>query len=82
MKPSIGRIVTALVEPVRNNGADVCPAIITRVWDDEKVNIKLFTDTSETIHRTSVALCADRQSAEDILATGYAQRACFWPERV
>ena len=32
MTPTIGRIIHVLVDPIANNGADVAPAIITRVW--------------------------------------------------
>jgi hypothetical protein len=44
MKPSIGRIVHVLVDPKTNNGSDVAPAIITRVWSDECVNLRVIRD--------------------------------------
>lgn len=33
MTPSIGRVVHVLVAPVTNNGSDVAPATVTRVWE-------------------------------------------------
>jgi hypothetical protein len=79
MKPSVGRIVIARVEPVWNNGADLCPAIITRVWGDEMINVKLLPDgPQDVVWRTSVPLCADEASAR----AHADERAVFWPGRV
>lgn len=44
MKPAIGRIVHVLVDPGINNGSDVAPAIITRVWSDTCVNLRVLHD--------------------------------------
>ena len=39
MKPAVGRIVHAFANPTQANGADIAPAIITRVWSDQTVNV-------------------------------------------
>lgn len=44
MKPTIGRVVHVLVDPKINNGSDVAPAMITRVWSDECVNLRVLHD--------------------------------------
>ena len=46
MKPSIGRIVHFVVDPEKNHVA----AIITAVWSDTCVNLRLFLDGSNTSH--------------------------------
>jgi len=74
MKPSVGRIVHVLVHPVENNGTDVAPAIITRVWSDTMVNVKVLLDAEANAWQTSVNLY-DARPGEDVT------RAAWWPER-
>lgn len=70
MKPSIGRIVHfyQINEPV-------VPAIITQVWDDEHVNLRVFQDNAYTpeLH-ISVALAES--------GGGAMQKWWCWPPRV
>lgn len=57
MKPTIGRIVIYTLptgNDFRNNGAREAPAIIARVFDDGKINLRVFLDGSETPWATSV----------------------------
>ena len=75
MKPSLGRIVLAPVDPAQNNGADVAPAVITRVWSDEIVNVRVLLDSDAVLWKTSVALCADEEAAKGL-------HAVYWPPRV
>jgi len=77
-KPSVGRIVLTNVDPTMNNGLTVAPAIITRVWSDTMVNLRVFCDGSSTLHLTSVPL-VETQPAP-MLAGG--RVACWWPPRV
>lgn len=84
-KPALGRIVHVFVDPARNNGADVAPAMITRVWNEEGVNIRVMLDGTETPWMTSVTLRNDRESAEQVKSfriTDDGRRivaAAFWP---
>ncbi|MEV4858937.1 hypothetical protein [Streptomyces ossamyceticus] len=43
-QPSIGRIVHVAADPSMNNGADIAPAVITRVWSDTVVNVRVLLD--------------------------------------
>jgi hypothetical protein len=76
-KPSLGRVVIVPMDPALNNGADEAPAIITRVWSDTMVNVRVLTDSGEHRSqdwRTSVSLRADKpeKPAHD----------AWWPPRV
>jgi hypothetical protein len=74
--PSVGRIVLVRVEPDRNNGSDVAPAIITRVWNDSMVNVKVFLDGPGDAWQGSVTLWDEKPTDEAIV------RAAWWPPRV
>lgn len=76
MTPSVGRIVIVKVDPKRNNGADVAPAVITRVWAPDLVNLKVLKDAEQDAWMTSVKLL---DTAED--AAGQVH-VCYWPPRV
>ena len=91
-KPSLGRVVIALVDPATNNGADEAPAIITRVWSDTIVNARVLLDGDQTPWKTSISLHPDREAvdaarskvAEDsgIALSAVRMHAAFWPPRV
>lgn len=76
--PSVGRIVVVGVDPTRNNGSDLAPAVIVRVWNDTMVNVKVFNDSPECQWKTSVYLFANEEDAR----THGILNACFWPPRV
>lgn len=82
-KPAIGRIVHLVGTHADSNGADVAPAIITRVWSDEMINVCVFPDSGTPHNVTSVKLVADEAAAR-ALSDGlpYKQNAAFWPSRV
>jgi hypothetical protein len=82
MKPSLGRIVIAFVHPTKNNGTDVCPAIITRVWSDTMVNIRTINDSNNMEHKASVRLFDTEEEARAMDFPGPAPLAAFWPPRV
>jgi hypothetical protein len=75
--PSIGRIVHTATDQVGNNGGDVAPAVITRVFSDGvggwMVNLRVLLDGPETPWRTSVYL-TEEPSTDD--------RTCWYPPRV
>jgi len=60
MKPTIGRIVIFNVNENQreklNNYQPAAPAIITAVWGDECVNLKVLLDGESTIWVTSTTL--------------------------
>jgi len=86
-KPSVGRIVLMPVDAINlpSNGAEVVPAIITRVWSDSLVNVQAFLDSGPVVAKTSVKLY---DTAEDAAAgapsaqRAYAELRCYWPPRV
>lgn len=86
--PALGRIVHTFVDPARNNGADIAPAVITRVWNEQGVNLRVLLDGPDTLWFTSVVLCDDRDSAEQVKSKRVADNgdhypaAAFWPPRV
>lgn len=77
---AVGRIVHVLVDPADNNGADVAPAVITRVWGephvDERdglgervtINAHVLLDQRTTRWVTSALLFSHRPSAEQLEA--------------
>ena len=85
MKPTIGRIVIVPVDPARNNGADVAPAVITRVWNDTCINVRVLLDGPDTEWKTSLKLCPDADTMWDTHTSTDASRpphAAYWPPRV
>lgn len=95
-KAALGRIVHVLVDPKTNNGSDVAPAMITRVWSDECVNLRVvrdhYADASEWLTSMSLydsiealdAAVAARQAEFDATAGGLTayRVGAFWPPRV
>lgn len=77
-KPSLGRVVLTLVEPTMNNGCDVAPAVICRVWGDGKVNLRVLCDGPSVLWLTSVPLVETREEAETVGQPHVA----YWPPRV
>ena len=98
MKPSVGRIVHVFADPRHNNGADVAPAMITRVWNEDEphsVNVRVLYDEDHTGWMTSVPLYDTREDAEAAQAKLVAEFEAagskpldgppfraFWPPRV
>lgn len=85
--PSIGRIIIVRRAPGDgNNGAEVAPAIITRVWGSElpdgswTINAKVLLDGDAIAWRTSLSLFADEASAASAKPDGW--HVGWWPPRV
>ena len=57
MKPTIGRIVifhcNETQKSMMNNNQDIAPAVITTVWSDDCVNLKILMDGHQDIWMTS-----------------------------
>lgn len=75
-KPSIGRIVHVIADRAKNNGSDVAAAVITRVWNDTMINVKVLTDGDKDYWQTSINLYDERPQDDSIV------RAAWWPPRV
>ena len=90
-KPSIGRIVryyegdaeAPLGQQNRywsgTNGTRYHPAIITRVWSDDCVNLTIFLDHNGVVMRSSAVRLPDEVFADDVHCSNSGWR---WPERV
>lgn len=79
MKPSLGRIVLVAVDPAQNNGSDVAPAVVTRVFSGDEVsgwviNVRVLLDGTDVPWRTSQRLIDE----PDAPRVGIA----WWPPRV
>lgn len=88
MKPTVGRIVHVIVDPSQNNGSDVAPAVITRVWNEQGINARVLLDGAETPWKTSIPLYESREELEaanaQMVVTGGARPqpfGAFWPPR-
>jgi hypothetical protein len=78
--PSLGRIVLVPTDPRTTNGADTAPAVITRVWPDNKINAQVLADQAGTTWRTSLQYVDDLSTVpEDDPARLY---RWSWPPRV
>jgi hypothetical protein len=88
--PSKGRIVLTFVDPEVNNGEDVAAAVIVRAWGDGKVNLRVLCDGPTVPWTTSVKLCDQRPSAEELLDLPHysgshgsqTPAAAWWPPHV
>lgn len=77
---SIGHIVHVLLDPAQNNGSDVAPALIARIWGEpyflaplndverQTVNVRVLGDSAETLWLTSIALFDVRPTNEQLAA--------------
>lgn len=75
-----------------NNGSDTAPAIITRVWSDTLINVRVQLDgsdssparTSVTLHESYESYLAerDRRAADPALAHAGDYLGAYWPPRV
>lgn len=83
--PAPGRIVLFPLHSDQDlsasNGAEVVPAIITRVWSDTMVNVMVFLDGPTLTWRTSVPLYAGPEQYAEAKAIGRPM-GCYWPPRV
>lgn len=87
MQPTIGRIVhvTQVPGPL-NNHADVAPAVITRVFGESCVNVRVLHDGPSVVGAesgrldwlTSIPLY---DTEEEARANTGLQHAAFWPPR-
>jgi len=82
-KPSLGGIVLVPMAPNENNGSDVAPAIVVRVWSDTTVNVRIFRDNETEEWRTSAVYIDELPDEESREALGtLAPNRWTWPPRV
>ena len=85
-KPTVGRFVSAVVDPRMNNGEDVAPGLVTKVVESEDgettVNLRVFLDTGAD-HRYTGVQVHDKRPTDDgeNLPFDNANRVAFWPAR-
>lgn len=79
---SLARSVLVIGKVAHHNGADVAPAVITRVWSADMVNVTLFPDGYAPRHATSVTVYADEQAARQACEGDEHKVAAYWPPRV
>lgn len=78
-RAAIGRIVHVFTDPGQNNGIDIAPAIITRVWSYTEgrteedgpidpsvslVNVRVLLDGPDTPWKTSIEIHETRELAQ------------------
>ncbi|MET8818444.1 hypothetical protein [Streptomyces rochei] len=80
-KPSVGRIVHVPMPPSANNGSDTAAAVITRVFDDEVVNVRIFADSTASPQEWRTSLTYTDELAYDPDDTTSLYR-WTWPPRV
>ena len=85
--PSVCRIVAVVGFEARNNGTDVAPAIITRVWGERPdgawtVNLRVFPDAGIERNATSILLWPDEDTARQAIEGNSLATAAHWPARV
>lgn len=73
--PSLGRIVLVPADPAVNNGADTAAAVITRVWNDDVINVRVLLDSDAVQWRTSVTYTESLDTAQHL-------NYWTWPPRV
>lgn len=84
MKPYLGAAVLVNVAANFNNGSDVAPAVITHVWSDDLVNLRVVYDGPSTMPpdafrvdwMTSVAF---HGSLDPAAANSRGVYGAFWP---
>lgn len=78
--PTIGRIV--IVKGFSSNNSDEQPAVVTRVFAPDYVNLMVLPDAGTPEAKTSVRLFENREQAEQFMAMQSLPLAAFWPARV
>ena len=67
MDPYPGQPVMVFADPRHANGADEAPAVVTRVWTDAMVSVRIFHDgpcSKRCADRATVLLYPSRDDAE------------------
>lgn len=97
-KAAVGRIVHVLVDPKHNNYDEVAPAVITHVWSEQCVNLRVLHDGPSAAPEgrrdwlTSTSLYESREALEAVHTARQAdlpedlrsdvRYGAFWPPHV
>jgi hypothetical protein len=57
--PSVGQVVLVPMDQAVNNGADVGPAIVSRVWSETSINVRVIEDGPRIEWRQSLEYTDD-----------------------
>ena len=96
--PSVSRLVHVLIDPTKNNGSDVAPAMVVREWgkpyehedglgERQTVNVRVLCDSQNTLWLTSIQLFDERPDKETLAQARPHhptghEAVAFWPPRV
>lgn len=61
----LGDTVFVAVDPRQNNGSDEAPATVTRIWENDLVNVRVLTDGPDVLWLTSLKLVDSRPEDDD-----------------
>lgn len=81
-RPTLGRTVLVPMNPFMNNGATVAPAIVTRVFSDTSVNVRVLADSDELEWRKSVTLVDELPEYDKDASPPQNMNVWCWPPRV
>ena len=76
MTATVGPIVLVRMDPGMNNGGDVAPPDISRVWDGGSVNVHVLPDGNVTEWRTSLVEVEDLDDRNN-----GSRHVWMWPPR-
>ena len=82
MKPALADPVLVFTDPAHSNGADVAPAVITRVWTDRMASVRILHDgpcSPDCTDRATVLMHASRADAEAAPRTEGLRPSGGWP---
>ena len=78
--PTIGRIV--ILKGINSNNSDEHPAVLTRVFSPDYVNMMVLPDGGKPFPQTSVKLFENREQAEQFQhEQSLPTVVAFWPPR-
>ena len=67
MTPAKAQMLEVFTDPRHNNGDDTAPAVVTRVWTDRMVSVRVFRDgpcSPDCTDRATVLAYGSREEAE------------------
>ncbi|MFF7171080.1 hypothetical protein [Streptomyces pseudovenezuelae] len=62
--PTVGQVVLVPMDQAVNNGSDVAPAIVSRVWSETSINVRVVEDGPRIEWRQSLEYTDDLSSLD------------------